>query len=86
MLWKVIYLCVLVPGRIFGAPLTNAVGSATDGGLNWFTHSHNYWSKSEPYPELNNNTEKNQAVYFKKEKLAGIYDACNALELFVLYT
>jgi exosortase family protein XrtF len=85
IVWKLIYLCFLVPGRILDSPLTRAVGVITADGLNFFTHSHNYWSTSETDTGFNNKSEVNQAVYFQKQNLVGIYDACNALELFVLY-
>jgi exosortase family protein XrtF len=84
VVWKVIYLGFLVPGRILDAPLTHAVGVLTVSGLNLFTRSDAYWSKNEPGTN-SDETVMQESVYFNHQKLVGIYDGCNALELFVLY-
>jgi exosortase/archaeosortase family protein len=87
--WKVIYLGFLLPGRIVDAPLTRTVGIITTYGLNWVTNSHNYISKSEYGREvdvdLNATSVMQQSVYYHDKKIVGVYDGCNALELFVLY-
>lgn len=89
IIWKVIYLVFLFPGRVIDSPVTHAVGVLTANGLNWATHSNDYWTKSELANEtdavLNDKKVIQQSVYFHNKKLVGIYDACNALELFVLY-
>jgi len=89
IIWKIIYLGFLVPGRILDKPLTTTVGILTAQGLNLATNSKDYRSKTEFGPVLDADTkgkgEMQQSVYFKNYKLVGIYDGCNALELFVLY-
>jgi exosortase family protein XrtF len=87
--WKVIYLGFLFPGRVLDSPVTHAVGVLTANGLNWVTRSDDYWTKGELGNEtdtvLKDKKVMQQSVYFQNKKLVGIYDACNALELFVLY-
>ena len=89
VVWKVIYLGLLLPGRVIDAPLTRVVGVITTAGLNRVTNSHNYTSKSEMGKEedidQNAVSVMQQSVYFNDKKIVGVYDGCNALELFVLY-
>jgi exosortase family protein XrtF len=89
VVWKVIYLGFLLPGRVLDSPLTNAVGLLTTSGLNWVTGSHNYSSKSELGKEedvdLNAISVTQVSIYFHHQKIVGIYDGCNTLELLVLY-
>jgi exosortase/archaeosortase family protein len=89
ILWKVIYLLLLFPGRILDSPLTTGTGVLTASGLNWFTHSNNYRSKSEAGFIKDDGYEGKlvleQSVYYNQKKLVSIYDACNALELYVLF-
>jgi len=89
IVWKVLYLAVLLPNRIIDAPLTNTVGKITASGLNIITRSNNYCSKSELAKDRDADFNliwvQQQSVYFNNKKLVGIYDGCNALELFVLY-
>src|ERR1700761_6247684 len=87
--WKVIYLGLLVPGRILDDPLTRTVGIITTDGLNWITHPHDYITKAEFGRELdvdaNATSVMQQSVYYHDRKIVGVYDGCNALELFVLF-
>lgn len=87
--WKVIYLGFLLPGRVIDAPLTRDVGIITTYGLNWITHSHDYHFKYELGREedvdLNAVSVMQESVYYHDKKIVGVYDGCNALELFVLY-
>jgi exosortase family protein XrtF len=89
IVWKVIYLGFLLPGRVLDSPLTHFVGVMTTNGLNWITHSHDYISKSEFGRELdideNATSVMQQSVYFHGKKIVGVYDGCNALELIILY-
>ena len=87
--WKVIYLCFLTPGPTHISPFTYNVGELTAKGLNLFTQSHSYRSKTEMGIDQDFNYKPihvlQQSVYFLNNKLVGIYDGCNALDLFVLY-
>lgn len=89
IVWKVLYLALLLPGRTIDAPLTNIVGKITASGLNFITRTQNYWSKNELAKDRDADFNliwvQQQSVYFNHNKLVGIYDGCNALELFVLY-
>jgi exosortase family protein XrtF len=89
VVWKIIYLGLLLPGRILDAPLTNSVGRLTTWGLNLVTHPNDYSSKTELGQELDINENARsvmqQSIYFIGKKVAGVYDSCNALELMVLY-
>lgn len=89
IVWKVLYLAILLPGRILDSPLTTAVGKITASGLNVITRSDNYWSKNELAKDKDADSNiiwvQQQSVYYNHKKLVGIYDGCNALELFVLY-
>lgn len=89
IVWKVLYIALLSPGRTIDSPLTNIVGEITASGLNVVTHSKNYRSKNELAKDRDADFNliwvQQQSVYFNNKKLVGIYDGCNALELFVLY-
>lgn len=87
--WKIIYFCFLVPNALKISPFTYIAGSLTAGGLNLITQTHNYSSKSEVAKNLDFNYNSThvlqQSVYFHQKRIVGIYDACNALDLVVLY-
>lgn len=89
VLWKVIYLFFLLPGRYVDSPLTNSVGKVAAWGLNIITHPNDYSSKEESAPALDTDnglkTEMQRSIYFGQNKAASVYDGCNALELMVLY-
>lgn len=89
VLWKVIYLFFLLPGRYLDRSLTNSVGKTTAWSLNFITHPNDYSSKEESAPALDTDnglkTEMQRSIYFGRNKAAGVYDGCNALELMVLY-
>lgn len=89
VVWKVLYLGILMPTRLIDAPLTSAVGKITVWGLNAVTHPNDYIAKNELGRELdldvNARSVMQESIYFNGSKVAGVYDSCNALELMVLY-
>ncbi|MDB5013495.1 MAG: hypothetical protein JWQ25_1697 [Daejeonella sp.] len=89
IIWKAIYLVFLLPTRVIDAPATYSVGVATAKALNLLNNSQGYTSKKEiaDIPsEFGLISVNQQAIYLNKEKIVAIEDACNGVELFVLYT
>src|SRR5438552_2240148 len=72
VVWKVVYLAFLSPGRVLDAPLTHSVATITAKTLNVITGSKNYSAKSE----LGFDEDINQkavlvqqvSIYFKHKK------------------
>ena len=88
VVWKILYLCVLAPARTLDAPLTYSVGALTAASLNLFTGSKAYNSTSRIHSFKTGNgygEVDQQAISFHNKVIVGIEDACNGLELFVLY-
>ena len=89
VIWKIIYYSFLIPGPTHISIFTRNAGQVTASGLNLFTHSHSYSSKTEMGTDQDFNYQPiqvlQQSVYFLNKKIVGIYDGCNALDLFVLY-
>lgn len=88
VVWKSLYLAILQPYRILDAPLTQSVGKLTAATLNVCTQSLSFSSKTGYSADLNIDGSKREVVelvVFNHRNLLSIADACNALELFVLY-
>jgi len=88
VIWKLLYLCILAPNRTLDAPLTYSVGALTATSLNLYTGSKDYTSKDEVRnfkTATDTGTVTEEAIYFKTRGIVVIEDACNGLELFVLY-
>ena len=86
--WKIVYLLFLMPSRVFDRPITQFVGKATTVALNFIMASTGYSSQKEfvPLPRGSGTVWIHQeAIYYKSVKTVAIEDACNGLELFVLY-
>ncbi|MDB5112185.1 MAG: hypothetical protein JWR67_3299 [Mucilaginibacter sp.] len=86
--WKVVYLFFLSPTGFLDKPLTITVCTQTVKSLNWVTNSGNYSSKSEVIDRVvdaKSTRIYQEAIYFRQRKVVTIEDACNGLELFVLY-
>jgi len=87
IVWKVIYLVSLFPGRVLDKPLSYVVAGGTAWTLN-LTHSGTYFIKNEKGMV---NTDTGPAmvpvynVYFHNRSVVSIEDPCNGLELIVLY-
>ncbi|MEO8713131.1 MAG: archaeosortase/exosortase family protein [Parafilimonas sp.] len=86
--WKLLYLLLLTPSRILDKPLTDftAIGAAKT--LNFLSHSSDYTTLAEIDEYDADGVRQLQplmSIYFHGEKQLSVADACNALELFVLY-
>jgi len=88
VIWKLLYLIVLLPTRVLDKPLSYSVAMGTIWILNTGTHSHDFIDKSEignvptdngPAPAPLEN------VYYRGNNIVSIEDSCNGLELMVLY-
>lgn len=88
VIWKTIYLVVLLPNRLLDGPLTNLVGSQTVSILN-FSHQTNAFSAfpfvSKKFFEGQSIESDVSRITFNNRKVMHIADGCNGLELFVLY-
>ena len=87
--WKLIYLLLLLPSRTLDKPLTGFTAISAAKALNFLSHTSNYTTQDEideydadGYHE----TQYVTSIFFKGEKALSVADACNALELLVLYT
>jgi exosortase/archaeosortase family protein len=91
VVWKALYVFVLKPDRILDKPLTNAVGEATAATLNGFGYSHAYMAVSGIHPKGNPTTgeavvwEPVMNIWLQNDRVLSIADACNGLELMILY-
>jgi exosortase family protein XrtF len=88
--WKIVYLFLLLPGRIIDRPLTAAVGISTSKTLNLISRSRDYSAgagvnRKEGEPGTEPITEMAMIVYFQQERILSVADVCNGLELMVLY-
>jgi exosortase family protein XrtF len=87
--WKSIYLYFLLPKRVLDGPLTYTVGLGTTKTLNFLTHSKDFTTKSgisRFEGEGGVSYEEEMDIFYKRERVLEIADACNALELLALYT
>ncbi len=88
VIWKSIYLLFLMPIRVMDAPLTQSIGIGTAKTLNWVTNSVSFTSHSvvlKDQTETGIKLRTQQAVYYHQNNIVSIEDACNGLELCVLY-
>jgi exosortase/archaeosortase family protein len=89
--WKALYLLVLQPGRILDKPLSYAVSAGTVATLNGFGHSKEYTTVSGVHPKGNPAPgdvvvwEPVMNIWLHNDRVLSIADACNGLELMVLY-
>ena len=86
--WKLIYLLFLLPSRLLDKPLTEFTAKNTAHTLNLVTHSSNYTIKNEIDKYDADGVLEIQpltSIYYNGEKALSVADACNALELLVLY-
>ena len=88
--WKVIYLTILLPNRVLDRPLTYAVTIGAVGTLNGVSRSHDYAAISATHPKKDaggrtTGWEDTMDIYSHQVRALSIADACNGLELMVLY-
>jgi exosortase family protein XrtF len=77
VVWKALYIFLLLPGRVLDKPLTRFVGNATVGAMNIIEGRTVYSALEE---------EESMDIRRNGEQTLRVADACNALELMVLYT
>lgn len=82
VLWEIIYATVLFPMRIPDSQISALTASGTAKLLHFFYTNDKFESRLIEEGEPKNYKE---IVYINKQKLIGIADGCNALELQVLY-
>jgi exosortase family protein XrtF len=88
LIWKSIYLLLLLPNRVIDKPLTRAVGQGATVALNLITHSKTFSAKDgvNEFKESNGTRiEYIVEVDANQEKSLSIADVCNGLELIILY-
>lgn len=87
--WKFLYLLFLQPSRILDKPLTNFTAIETAKTLNSITHSASFTTKQEVdvYEEADGIYERQpvMSINYNRQQALSVADACNALELFILY-
>jgi len=76
VVWKALYIFLLLPGRVLDGPLTRFVGNATVGMMN-MTEGRRVYSAVE--------VKEGMDIRRNGEQTLRVADACNALELMVLY-
>ncbi|WP_445738102.1 hypothetical protein [Mariniflexile sp.] len=88
ILWKIVYGISLLSSNTVDNVLTNHVGTSSVWVLNNFTALSGFTAKEEIYQEvLGNRTIEHlsSAIYHNNYKVLNIAQACNGLELLVLY-
>ncbi len=86
--WKTIYLAFLLPMGVPDTALTKSIGVQTSNTLNVFTNTKDFSSNSKvvTYSTASGVQSKTQqAIYYHGYNIVSIEDACNGLELGVLY-
>lgn len=88
VLWKGVYLYLLLPTRILDAPLTHSVSVVTTKVLNIISSTKPF-SVKPGFANLNiDGTDRiipQMDIFVNSDKTLGIADVCNGLELFVLF-
>lgn len=88
VLWKGLYLLVLLPGRVLDKPLTHAVGVCTARTLNVVSRPSEYSAREGFNPKQVGSAivqEDVMQIFLSHQRLLSIGDPCNGLELLVLY-
>lgn len=88
VVWKAAYLLFLMPHRTLDEPLTHSVGTSTAGLLNLFSRGRPFSAKEAGASlELDGGVIYGNVmdIYQHENKTLRIADACNGLELLVLY-
>jgi exosortase/archaeosortase family protein len=88
--WKLLFILVLIPNEVPDAWLVRQLGKGTAFTLNKYYGSADFTSVAIVRKRKYGNDEINAtfATVYKasKQKVIGIYQACNGLELMILYT
>lgn len=83
--WKVLYLSILVPNRVLDRPITDAVSEGTARTLNFFSRPADYTLKPGVNVKKDGQREDVMVISRGQERVLWIADACNGLEVIVLY-
>lgn len=88
--WKSMYVLYLGPSGLLDKPLTALVGQHTSAVLNFFSASADYSFAQVRFAVTNEPDQLgeplNAVIYYSGKPVLTVAHACNALELFVLYT
>ena len=88
IVWKLVYLFLLLPTRVLDKPLTDAVGIQTAHLLNSVYRIEEFISKpaySHSFMEGQLIVTQARLIFFKGSSVLFIADPCNGLELIILY-
>lgn len=85
VVWKVLYLIILVPNRVLDRPFTDALGVSTARTLNFFSRPANYSTRPDVNIKWNGEKEDVIAILRGQQRMLFIADACNGLEVIILY-
>lgn len=87
IVWNLGYHLFLLNGRVIDKPLTDFSSKSTGWVLQFFYPSSMFLIKEKVNqdPELPNNIQYADYLYKDGRSILGIADACNALELYILY-
>lgn len=88
IVWKLVYLFLLLPTRVLDKPLTDAVGGQTTHFLNAVYGTEDFVSKpTYSHTIIEGQLQVTQAslVFFKDKSILFVADPCNGLELIILY-
>ena len=86
--WELIYGVFLFDSNAINNVLTKHVGEFSAKVLNHFTSMSGFFAKEEGYSEILGGETlvyKSSAIYHNSHKVLNVADACNGLELMVLY-
>lgn len=86
--WKMLYLFILIPAEVPDAWLVKQLGKGTVQALNFFYDTTDFTAQATTKKKIYGTELVNVTfshVQWGKKKLIGIYQACNGLELLILY-
>jgi exosortase/archaeosortase family protein len=87
--WKILYILVLIPNEVPDSWLVKQLGKATASFLNVYYHTDSFNTENTIRRKLYGNdwvpVTYSTINYEKSQKVLGIYQACDGLELMVLY-
>jgi exosortase/archaeosortase family protein len=87
IIWQTVYVFLLEPKRIIDKPLTELVGNLTKEGLQLIYPSSNFTTqniKNLFFTDIEISSEL-YTVFMGNQKLIGIADSCNGLNLYILF-
>lgn len=85
IIWKALYLSILVPNRVLDRPITDAVGVSTARTLNFFSRPADYSTRPGVNVKQDGEREDVMVISRGQERVLSIADACNGLEVMVLF-